>query len=68
MFCIIFAIITMGIWWTAVYSCHHYIIDVILGIATAIAGVLLFEKVLMRNRKLQTLTDSYAAYISYYKE
>ncbi len=44
----VFAIITMGIWWTAVYSCHHYVIDVLLGIATAFVGVLLFEQVLMR--------------------
>lgn len=43
----VFAIITMGIWWTAVYSCHHYVIDVLLGIATAFVGVLLFEQVLM---------------------
>ena len=65
---VIFAVITAGIWWTAVYSCHHYIIDVILGIATAVIGILLFEKVLMRNRKMRTLTDSYAAYILYKKE
>ena len=44
----IFALITIGIWWTAVYSCHHYIIDVLLGIATAFIAVLLFEQVLMR--------------------
>ena len=65
---VVFAIVTMGIWWTAVYSCHHYIIDVILGILTAIVGILLFEKVLVRNRKLQALTDSYAAYITYNKD
>ncbi len=38
-----FATITLGIWWTAVYSGHHYIIDVLLGILTTIAGVLLME-------------------------
>ncbi|MCR4809657.1 MAG: phosphatase PAP2 family protein [Prevotella sp.] len=62
---VIFAIVTAGIWWTAVYSCHHYIIDVILGIATAVVGFLLFEKVLMRTKKMRALTDSYAAYILY---
>ena len=61
----IFAIVTVGIWWTAVYSCHHYIIDVILGIATAVVGFLLFEKVLMRTKMMRALTDSYAAYILY---
>ena len=27
----ILSILCVGIWWTAVYSCHHYIIDVLLG-------------------------------------
>ena len=43
---IVFAFICMGIWWTAVYSCHHYIIDVLLGILTAVLGILILEKVL----------------------
>ena len=33
------AIVTLGIWFTAVYSSHHYIIDVLLGIATALLGI-----------------------------
>ena len=41
-------IISAGIWFAAVYTSHHYIIDVMLGILTAILGWLLFEKVLMR--------------------
>lgn len=44
-----FAIICMGIWWTAVYSGHHYIIDVLLGIMTAIIGILLMEKVVFKR-------------------
>lgn len=39
----IFAFIGVGIWVTAVYTGHHYIIDVLLGILTALVGVLLFE-------------------------
>ena len=39
-----FACICMGIWWTAVYSGHHYIIDVLLGILTALLGIVLMEK------------------------
>lgn len=39
----IFGFICLGIWWTAVYSGHHYIIDVTLGILTTIVGVLLME-------------------------
>lgn len=39
----LFTFICLGIWCTAVYTGHHYIIDVILGILTTIAGVLLME-------------------------
>ena len=55
------AVITAGIWWTAVYSCHHYIIDVVLGILTAFAGIALLEQVLMRWRPFRHFVDRYAA-------
>ena len=61
---VVFAVITVGIWWTAVYSCHHYIIDVLLGIITAVVGVLLFEKVLARQKRVGRQLERYAAYIA----
>ena len=39
----IFSIICVGIWFTAVYTCHHYIIDVLLGILTAALGIILLQ-------------------------
>lgn len=39
----LFAFICAGIWWTAVYTGHHYIIDVSLGILTTIIGVAVME-------------------------
>ncbi len=60
---ILFAIITAGIWWTAVYSTHHYIIDVVLGIAVALFGILLFEQVLMRIPAFARFIHSYERYI-----
>ena len=60
----VFAVVTAGIWWTAVYSCHHYIIDVLLGILTAFVGIVLFEKVLMRTRPFLRFFDSYRRYIT----
>ncbi len=39
----VFMVITTGIWCAAVYTCHHYVIDVLLGIAVAIAAVVLLE-------------------------
>ncbi len=56
-------IITIGIWWTAVYSCHHYIIDVLLGIVTALVGVALFEGVLMRIPIFKKFINSYTRLI-----
>lgn len=44
----ILGIVTVGIWATAVYTSHHYLLDVLGSIACAIAGFLLFEYVLMR--------------------
>lgn len=39
---VLFGFIMLGIWFSAVYSSHHYILDVLAGIACAIAGVVLF--------------------------
>ena len=44
----IFALICMGIWFTAVYTGHHYVIDVLLGIAVAIVGIFVLEKFIFR--------------------
>lgn len=55
----VFAFICVGIWWTAVYSTHHYIIDVILGIITAILGLLLLEKVIMKIPAVARFIDKY---------
>lgn len=59
----VMAVVTIGIWWTAVYSCHHYIIDVLLGIATGFVGVWLFEKGLMRLPSFRRFVDRYVNYI-----
>lgn len=57
-------IITLGIWFTAVYTSHHYIIDVLLGIACALLGYLIFEQLLMRIPAFAQFITKYAAYIS----
>ncbi len=57
-------VITLGIWFTAVYTSHHYIIDVMLGIATALMGFLIFEYLLMRIPAFRRFLGRYAAYVS----
>ena len=56
-------VVTVGIWCTAVYSCHHYIIDVLLGIATALIGVGIFERVLMRLKTFSSFISNYTDYV-----
>ena len=57
-------------WFAAVYSIHHYVIDVVLGIFCAIFAIAFFEKVFLpskagnRIRKLTnylTLNQDYAS-------
>ena len=40
---IFFAIVVAGIWFAAVYTSHHYILDVIAGILCTLLGVSLFQ-------------------------
>ncbi len=61
---VVFAIIMVGIWFTAVYSCHHYIIDVVLGTLCAVVGIVLFESALMKIRGFSSFIDRYTGYIS----
>lgn len=57
----LFFLICVGIWWTAVYSGHHYVIDVLLGILTAVLGILLFECVLLRQPRIGCWIRKYAS-------
>ncbi|MDB5133092.1 MAG: PA-phosphatase [Mucilaginibacter sp.] len=38
-----FAVVMLGIWFTAVYASHHYVLDVLTGIVCAIAGIMAFN-------------------------
>ena len=46
----VFLVILGGIWFSAVYSRHHYIIDVMLGAACALATIFVYEKVVLPSR------------------
>lgn len=59
----VFAFIMVGIWWTAVYSGHHYLIDVSLGIGCALLGILVFEQGLMRWGAFRRFFGKYTGYI-----
>ena len=59
----LFAVIMVGIWWTAVYSGHHYLIDVMLGISCALLGIFVFEKGLMKWGAFGRFFERYSRYI-----
>jgi hypothetical protein len=40
---LLFALIMVGIWFAAVYSSHHYVLDVLAGIGCGLAGILFFN-------------------------
>ncbi len=40
---VLFALIMVGIWFAAVYSSHHYVLDVLAGITCGLTGIALFN-------------------------
>jgi len=61
---VVFGIIMLGIWFTAVYSAHHYIIDAILGAGCALLGIFVFEKILLKWPAFARFIHRYTDYIS----
>ena len=57
-------VVTLGIWFTAVYTSHHYILDVLGGIATALVGIAIFEYGLMKIPAVARFMDRYTYYIT----
>jgi hypothetical protein len=60
----LFAVICLGIWFTAVYTSHHYIIDVLMGIGCTLLGFVIFEYVLMKLPAFARFINNYIGYIS----
>ena len=60
---VLFAIVVMGIWFTAVYASHHYILDVLAGITTAIIGITLFNILASRVGFVRRFINRYESVI-----
>jgi len=58
-----FVIVTIGIWFTAIYSSHHYMLDVLAGICCAMVGILLLNW-LCKRKSIKVLLDKMATAIS----
>jgi len=52
---ILFAVIVLGIWFAAVYTSHHYVLDVIAGILCATAGIVLYNRVFRKGVERRVL-------------
>lgn len=55
---VLFLIFLLGIWFAAVYSFHHYIIDLFLGGLCAMAAILVFEMWLLKIPKIKNWFDT----------
>lgn len=60
----VLGVVTLGIWFTAVYTSHHYILDVCGGILCSLLAVFLFEGLLMRWPLFRRFLSRYAEFIS----
>lgn len=60
---ILFATICLGIWFAAVYSQHHYVLDVLAGIVCAVAGITLYNS-LIKIKMLKTSLNKMVTYVS----
>ena len=54
-----FGIVMVGIWFTAVYASHHYVLDVLAGITTATLGIIIFNFVLSHSGWLHSQLARY---------
>lgn len=58
-----FATIMIGIWFSAVYTSHHYLLDVLAGITCAITGIWLFSWLITKQKSVKNAIDAYARII-----
>lgn len=56
---ILFVAVAVGIWFAAVYTSHHYILDVLAGVLCAGVGIILFEKVLLKIPAFKQFLNRY---------
>jgi len=56
---ILFGVVAAGIWFTAVYASHHYILDVLAGIVCAISGIAIFNVLISRVQFLRVFIKKY---------
>ena len=61
---ILFVIFMLGIWFAAIYTSHHYTLDVIAGVCCALVGIFIFQKLLLKNKAFISFITKYEQTIS----
>jgi hypothetical protein len=56
---IFLVIVMLGTWFAAIYTNHHYIFDVLVGVLCAVIGITLFQAVLLRFKGFNRFLDGY---------
>lgn len=60
---ILLATVMAGIWFTAVYTSHHYVLDVLAGITTAFIGISIFNLLFTKVKFLKDFLNRYTLLI-----
>ena len=60
----LFGIVMVGIWFSAVYTSHHYILDIIAGIACAFLAIFLLQRFVQRTQQGNKLVQNLLALTS----
>jgi hypothetical protein len=55
----LFIISMLSIWFGAIYTSHHYLIDILLGMSCAILAILIVEKIIKKGRFKKYMERAY---------
>jgi len=61
---VMFFVFMLGIWFSAVYTGHHYVQDVIAGFLCALGGIFLFNILIEKSERFKKFIFSYRNFIS----
>jgi membrane-associated phospholipid phosphatase len=56
---VLFATVMLGIWFAAIYTSHHYVLDVLAGILVAALGIFIFQKILLKASWFRNFLQSF---------
>jgi hypothetical protein len=58
-FNLLFFTVMLGIWFAAVYTSHHYVLDVLAGISVALASIFIIQFLLAKSRHFRQLIAAF---------